>query len=82
MEDGRAQLADGTRYEKRTTEDFGADGYWLRTTVMRGVSAGGKVCLVAPQQLHVAGRRACHDAPVFEVIMSWACGACHQRCIS
>lgn len=49
MEDGRGQLADGTRYEKRTTEDFGADGYWLRTTVMRGVSAGGKV-----RQLHRA----------------------------
>ena len=44
MEDGKGLLADGTRYEKRTTEEFGADGYWLRTTVMRGVSAGGKVC--------------------------------------
>ncbi len=58
MEDGRGQLADGTRYEKRTTEDFGADGYWLRTTVMRGVSAGGKVC---PSILQHA---ACHDASV------------------
>ena len=48
MEDGRGQLADGTRYEKRTTEEFGADGYWLRTTVMRGVSAGGKVCADHP----------------------------------
>ena len=43
MEDGKGVLADGTRYEKRTSEEFGADGYWLRTTVMRGVSAGGKV---------------------------------------
>ena len=43
MEDGKGVLADGTRYEKQTTEEFGADGYWLRTTVMRGVSAGGKV---------------------------------------
>ena len=45
MEDGKGVLADGTRYEKRTSEEFGADGYWLRTTVMRGVSAGGKVGL-------------------------------------
>ncbi len=43
MEDGKGVLADGTRYEKRTSEEFGADGYWLRTTIMRGVSAGGKV---------------------------------------
>ena len=62
MEDGRGQLADGTRYEKRTTEEFGADGYWLRTTVMRGVSAGGKVTPLAPQWLPSAGYRTRCDA--------------------
>ena len=36
-------LADGTNYERTTTEEMGADGYWLRQTVMRGVSSEGKV---------------------------------------
>lgn len=44
MEDGAGQLADGTRYERSTTEEYGPDGYWLRTTIMRGVSAQGQVC--------------------------------------
>lgn len=43
MEDGAGVLADGTRFEKQTSEEFGADGYWLRTTIMRGASADGKV---------------------------------------
>ena len=43
MEDGVGQLADGTRYERKTTEEFGPDGYWLRQTIMRGVSAQGQV---------------------------------------
>ena len=43
MEDGAGVLADGTRFEKQTSEEFGADGYWLRTNVVRGASADGKV---------------------------------------
>jgi len=43
LEDGVGVLSDGTKYERTTTEEFGADGYWLRQTVMRGVSAQGKV---------------------------------------
>ncbi len=43
MEDGKGQLADGTRYERTTSEEYGPDGYWLRNTVMRGVSAQGQV---------------------------------------
>ncbi len=43
MEDGAGMLADGTRFERSTTEEYGPDGYWLRQTVMRGVSGEGKV---------------------------------------
>lgn len=48
MADGTGQLADGTRFEKQSSEEFGADGYWLRTTTLRGVSAGGKVHIIPP----------------------------------
>lgn len=39
-------LADGTKYERTTSEEIGADGYWLRQTVMRGVSSEGKVWIL------------------------------------
>ena len=43
MADGVGVLTDGTRFDKQTAEEFGPDGYWLRTTVIRGASADGKV---------------------------------------
>ena len=66
MEDGKGQLADGTRYERSTSEEYGPDGYWLRTTVMRGVSAEGQVRRRAwpPRALFTTGacRRIRHRA--------------------
>ena len=43
MADGKGLLADGTSFEKQSSEEFGEGGLWLRSTVLRGVSAGGKV---------------------------------------
>ena len=43
MEDGQGVLADGTRYERQSGEERGANGFWYRWTSLRGVSQGGKV---------------------------------------
>ncbi|KAK9799702.1 hypothetical protein WJX73_000201 [Symbiochloris irregularis] len=43
MEDGAGVLADGTRYERKSGEERGPDGYWYRWTRLRGISQGGKV---------------------------------------
>ena len=57
MPDGAGVLPDGTRFEKMTSEELGADGYWLRTTVMRGASAGGKVGAAEPPNHQIFGFR-------------------------
>ena len=43
MEDGQGVLADGTRYERQSGEEKGANGFWYRWTSSRGVSQQGKV---------------------------------------
>ncbi|KAK9807824.1 hypothetical protein WJX72_010336 [[Myrmecia] bisecta] len=43
MADGAGQLADGTKYERTSGEERGANGFWLRWTQLQGVSAQGKV---------------------------------------
>lgn len=45
MEDGQGVLADGTRYERLSGEEKGANGFWYRWTSLRGVSQQGKVGL-------------------------------------
>lgn len=62
MEDGKGQLADGTRYERTTSEEYGPDGYWLRTTIMRGVSAQGQVHCRCAQPPQASGRTCTHIA--------------------
>lgn len=52
MEDGKGQLADGTKYLRESGEDFGPNGFWRRWTCLKGVSAAGKVhcaCHSSPQ---------------------------------
>ncbi|EIE19758.1 hypothetical protein COCSUDRAFT_19282 [Coccomyxa subellipsoidea C-169] len=43
MQDGKGQLADGTKYLRESGEDFGPNGFWRRWTCLKGVSAAGKV---------------------------------------
>ncbi len=50
MQDGKGQLADGTKYLRESGEDFGPNGFWRRWTCLKGVSAAGKV--PCPQPTH------------------------------
>lgn len=43
LKDGSGMLGDGTRWQKRSGEEFGADGYWKRWTQLVGLSQDGTV---------------------------------------
>ena len=43
LKDGSGVLGDGTRWQKRSGEEFGPDGYWKRWTQLVGMSQDGTV---------------------------------------